>query len=121
MHPGRRHEDLGPEGDLLVLDLLARGEAVVVTCAGGSMEPTVPRGAKVLVRPGAAAPGDVALLRTRDGFVLHRILLRLPLGLVVHRGDRPGARPGLGRWRDVLGRADLPPRRRRGLLRAPIR
>jgi len=93
----------------LARDLLERGE-LVVTVAGGSMAPTLPIGARVIVRPLPARAGDVGLFRVTasPGFLLHRVIARLPGGYVVHAGDRPGARAGVARARDLLGRADVP-------------
>ena len=101
MRAGRGHE--------LALAILARGE-LVITAAGASMEPTVAIGTRVRVVRAAAAVGDVGLFRVPSGFVLHRIVARLPGGLLVHAGDRPGARAGLAREATLLGRADLPRR-----------
>lgn len=110
----------------LAVDLLERGE-LTVTAAGGSMAPTLPVGARVrVVAATVVTAGDVALLRVTaaPGFLLHRIVARLPGGYLVHRGDAPGASAGLARARDVLGRADLPRRsvgtreRMRGILAA---
>ncbi len=89
--------------------ILATGE-LVVSAAGASMEPTVGTGSRVHIVPGDADVGDVALIRVPTGFVLHRIVARLPGGLLVHIGDRPGALPGLARRSALLGRAELPRR-----------
>lgn len=104
MRARRRHE-LAP----LAEAILATGE-LVITAAGASMEPTVGTGSKVRIVRGPAEVGDVALFRVPSGFILHRILARLPGGLLVHAGDRPGALPGLARTHALLGRADLPRR-----------
>jgi hypothetical protein len=88
---------------------LGRGDEVLVRVAGASMAPTVPLGAEVLVRARAPRPGEVVLLRSPEGFTLHRLVARLR-GRWVHVGDAPGCGPGLCRPRDVLAVAALPPR-----------
>jgi hypothetical protein len=78
------------------------------------MEPTLRRGEQVRVRrvPVAALQaGDVVLFEIPgDAVELHRIVVRLPRGVLVHRGDAVSARTGLVREGRVIGRADLPPR-----------
>ena len=88
-------------------ELLARGQARLV-CAGRSMEPTLPLGARVLVRPCAdPRPGDAIVLETRSGVVIHRLFARVP-GFLVHAGER--GLPGLARAAALVGRAELPAR-----------
>lgn len=97
-----------------IIAALSRGDEVSVEAAGESMSPTLRRGERVNVQPWRARLGEVVLIRGRDGFVLHRMIARLSLGGIgrfIHRGDAPGAQPGLCRCEDVLGVAELPPRR----------
>jgi hypothetical protein len=75
------------------------------------MAPTVGVGDRVRVVAGPVRPGDVALFPGSGTFVLHRVLARLPGGLLVHAGDQNPTHSGLIRERDVLGRAELPARR----------
>jgi hypothetical protein len=89
---------------------LARGEAVRVRVAGGSMAPTLPLGAEVLARAGAPRVGDVVLLATAGEPIVHRLVARLG-PLFVHAGDAPGGGAGLCRARDVLGVVDEVARR----------
>ncbi|HKA89495.1 MAG TPA: S24/S26 family peptidase [Haliangiales bacterium] len=88
------------------------------------MEPTLPVGARVRVIPCAdPRPGDVVVIHTRSGLVVHRLWARAP-GLLVHGGER--GRPGLARTRDLVGRADVarrpiaPPGRALAMLRAAL-
>jgi hypothetical protein len=74
------------------------------------MAPTVVVGDRVRVIGGAVRSGDVALLPGSETFVLHRVIARLPGGLLVHAGDKNPTHSGLIHERDVLGRAELPPR-----------
>jgi hypothetical protein len=76
------------------------------------MGATAPAGTRVLVEPLAARAraGDVVLLAGSIMPLLHRVLVRLPFGFLVHGGDLPGARAGLARDSVVLGRAALPRR-----------
>jgi hypothetical protein len=83
------------------------------------MEPTLREGEQVRVRAVRAAAlraGEVILFEIPGGAVeLHRLIVRLPRGVLVHRGDNPSARPGLVRVDRVIGRAELaarPPGRR---------
>jgi hypothetical protein len=78
------------------------------------MEPTVRRGDRVTVRACPARrlrPGDVFLFEIPGGaFELHRLVLALPGGWLVHRGDnRVVERFGVTRAARVIGRAELPP------------
>jgi hypothetical protein len=81
-----------------------------VKLAGGSMAPTLAEGESVLVRAGEPRLGDVVVIRTREDYLVHRLVAQLPGGRWVHRGDRPGALPGLCRDHDILGLAELPRR-----------
>ncbi|MBI1291043.1 HPr-rel-A system PqqD family peptide chaperone [bacterium] len=48
---------------------------MILRVTGHSMEPFLPRGVRVLVRPGPARPGDVAVVRDAEGMlVVHRII-----------------------------------------------
>ena len=84
-----------------------------VTCIGRSMEPTIALGDRVRVeacdRP---RPGDVVLLQSPAGYILHRMIARLPgTDLLLHIGDSPVCTgPGLARMSRIIGRADLPRR-----------
>jgi signal peptidase I len=82
---------------------------LVVTVSGSSMEPTVREGEKVMVVRGAQVRvGDVILFETGAGELeLHRLIARLPGGVLVHRGDHPEARAGVVRAKKVIGRAEL--------------
>jgi hypothetical protein len=99
----------------LLREVLARQGSAWITCAGGSMEPTIPRGARLMVVPWPreARAGDVLLLDTPRAPVAHRILLRIPAppwskagAFLVHAGDagRFGGGAGLIRERQVLGK-----------------
>lgn len=77
-----------------------------VRVATGSMAPTVGIGDEVTVWALPARVGDVALLRTGDAFTLHRLVARA-WGRWVHKGDAPGAWPGLAGDADVVGVAEL--------------
>jgi hypothetical protein len=88
----------------LFRELVSRGGADL-TVAGPSMEPTVARGARVRVTPCPdPRAGDVVVLHTRGGLVVHRLWARLP-GVLVHGGE--GGAPGLARPRDLVGRAGV--------------
>ncbi len=82
---------------------------VSVRVLTGSMAPTVLAGATVTARAGKPALGDVVLVRSPDGFTLHRLIARLGPRWV-HAGDAPGSGAGLCRARDVLAVAELPRR-----------
>ena len=75
---------------VLATDIVRAGGALRVRARGGSMLPTIPRGA--LVRIGAVPPagvtrGDVVLALTSDGEpVLHRAIAVCP-DAIVTRGD----------------------------------
>lgn len=100
----------------------------LVQLAGRSMEPSLLLGWRLRVEPLETPPslGDVVLIETGAGFVVHRVV-HLEPGLVFHAGDR-GGRAGLAAASAVVGRvtavldppghrvpalADLPPDRRR--------
>lgn len=87
-------------------------EPRVVTCAGGSMEPTLRFGDRVAVYPAREVRvGDVVLIERRGGApVLHRLVWAFPaLPWVVHLGDAGSiANPGICRRAAISGRADLP-------------
>ncbi len=52
------------------------------------MQPAIVPGQRVRVRAGALAPGDVFVFETSRGELeMHRLVLRLPGGWLVHRGD----------------------------------
>jgi hypothetical protein len=76
------------------------------------MEPAIVPGARVKVRAGALCLGDVFVFEIAGGALeMHRLVLALPGGWLVHRGDNQ-REPTLGvthRAR-VIGRADLPAR-----------
>jgi hypothetical protein len=81
---------------------------LLVQIAGGSMEPSLCRGWRVLVHPTAIPPhaGDLVLIRVIDGSLIHRVVVvaRFRAGLrIFHRGDAGGG-IGLSRPEDVLGR-----------------
>ncbi len=82
--------------------LLERRGHLPVTVDGGSMEPAVRRGGTLLVtRPREPRPGDVALLATREGLLLHRLVARAGPWFA-HRGDASPVWGVAGR-KDVLG------------------
>ena len=67
----------------------------LVEVAGRSMEPSLGLGSRVWVTPdsGNAKPGDIALIRGREGWILHRVVATHAEGdevLVFHRGDAGG-------------------------------
>ncbi len=81
----------------------------VAEVAGSSMEPTLPHGCRIRIESGVpAVPGDVVLLETAHGLLIHR-LVRCSGDLLFHAGDAGGsvgvvrgeALRGVGRW--VLG------------------
>ncbi len=83
----------------------------MVELAGGSMEPTLRRGWRLLVEPLSRLPwvGEIIALRGRERLIVHRVVhvARLRSGLrVYHTGDASGA---LGRCsRDaIVGRVTL--------------
>ncbi len=92
------------------------------------MEPTVRLGDRVRVEAGARVrAGDVILFEAlRGGYVLHRVVLRVPgTSWLIHAGDarhEPGPRLldrlGATRCERVIGRADVPRRRVSWRLRA---
>lgn len=100
----------------LLRDLAASPAGLTITCAGYSMQPVVWKGQAVTVRAAPVQPGDVFLFVTGAGQLeLHRLVVRLPRGWLVHRGDHQVV-PGYGftRAERVIGRAELarkPPRR----------
>jgi hypothetical protein len=89
--PGARALRLDRD-DLVALtgEVVAAGGALRVRVSGGSMRPTVPRGALVRIGPvptDGIDVGDVALALTADGEpVLHRVLALTDDGIVM-RGD----------------------------------
>jgi hypothetical protein len=99
----------------LFRDLAAQPSGAWVTCASGSMEPTIRPGDRVRIRAcrgDQIRVGEVVLFETLTGgsLVLHRVVLRLPwIPYFLHLGDagRP-AGPGIAHLSRVLGRADLP-------------
>lgn len=96
----------------LTRDLAARPEGVEITVAGASMEPAAPKGQRVRVRaarPEALRPGDVFLFERVDGGLeLHRLVVALPGGWLVHRGDNQLVREfGVTSAERVIGRAEL--------------
>jgi len=95
----------------LAREMAKRLEGLEMTCAGASMEPVVRQGEKVPVRPGRVRPGDVFVFVTGGGELeMHRLVVELPRGWLVHRGDN-GARYGWTRVERVVGRCELPRRR----------
>jgi phage repressor protein C with HTH and peptisase S24 domain len=83
---------------------------LVVTIAGISMEPVAKRGDQVVVRAGGRLrPGDVFLFETSGGELeLHRLVVALPGGWLVHRGDNQVVRGfGATRRERVIGKAEL--------------
>jgi hypothetical protein len=77
------------------------------------MEPALRRGDRVTVRacnPSRLRPGDVFLFEISQGALeMHRLVLALPGGWLVHRGDnRIVERFGVTRAERVIGRAELP-------------
>jgi hypothetical protein len=90
--------------------VIARRGAAVVRCAGASMQPTVRVGERVLVaRCEHVRRGEVALIATGAGLVLHRVAARLPLPgappLLLHAGDACPFALGVTTDARVLGRA----------------
>ena len=83
-----------------------------VTVAGISMEPVARRGEVVVVRAAGASAlraGDVFLFETMGGELeLHRLVVALPGGWLVHRGDNQVVR-GFAATRSerVIGKAEL--------------
>jgi hypothetical protein len=92
--------------------VLAQGLPAVIEVSGTSMQPTIARGAKVdvaaLAEREPLAPGDVALVATRDGgLVLHRVMAAFEedgVGHVVHQGDARASTFAIAARRDVLAR-----------------
>ena len=108
----------GPPLDQRFRVELARQKAalpggLVVTVAGISMEPVARRGDQVTVHAGRRLrPGDVFLFETSEGELeLHRLVVALPGGWLVHRGDNQVVRGfGATRAERVVGKAELPRR-----------
>jgi hypothetical protein len=75
-------------GAALVLEALGRRRRVRLDFRGGSMEPWLRAGDRILVGPAPAAlrPGDVVLYRSRGVFVAHRVLRAGPREVEV-KGD----------------------------------
>jgi hypothetical protein len=81
---------------------------VLVEIAGGSMEPSLGRGWRVVVEPTAdpLCPGDIVLIRGAQGNLVHRVVHVADFHAgtrVFHRGDAGGG-TGLSLVDDVLGR-----------------
>ena len=102
----------------LFRELAARPAGTWVTCASGSMEPTIKVGDRVRVHACSGTdlrPGQVVLFETGDGkeLVLHRVVLAVPgLPYFLHIGDAGRARgPGICHRDRVIARADLPVKR----------
>jgi hypothetical protein len=87
--------------------------AVPVTVQGGCMAPTLTDGQVVLVRsPRDPRAGDVALLATRDGLEIHRLLDRVRAGRrawYLHAGDASSA-CGIAGEDQIVGIVPAPPR-----------
>jgi len=106
----------GPSGPLLNVEL-ARALAATpaglrVTVAGISMEPVAPKGTQVVVRAVEARRlrrGEVFLFATAGGEMeLHRLVIALPGGWLVHRGDNQVVRGfAATRVERVVGRAEM--------------
>lgn len=101
----------GERGGLL-RELAASPVGVLITCAGPSMEPALRRGDTVRVRrcdPRRLRTGEVFLFEASARVLeLHRLVVALPGGWLVHRGDNQAV-PGFGVTHAgrVIGRADL--------------
>jgi hypothetical protein len=99
-----------PRGEETTLEqILAEGREAQVRVMGDSMAPTLEPGADVRVVRRRPLPGEVVLLRSPDGFTLHRLVAILGPRWV-HAGDAPGASGGLCRPGDVVAVAELPTR-----------
>ena len=97
----------------LVHQLVRKKGGTWVTCAGRSMEPTIGLGDRVRVEAGGKErAGDVVLIEASPGFILHRVVFRVPgTGWLVHMGDSPACkRPGIAHTSRIVGRAALPRR-----------
>lgn len=100
-------------GDAVPTPGLARIDDVVgmpavraIEIGGASMTPTIRRGDVVPVEAAEVRNGDVALLWTREGPLVHRILDRAG-DWVVHAGDASGAM-GIASRRQIVGRIPVP-------------
>jgi hypothetical protein len=76
------------------------------------MEPAITVGARVRVRAGALRPGDVFVFEISGGLLeMHRLVLALPGGWLVHRGDNQREPTfGVTHRARVIGRAEVPAR-----------
>lgn len=117
---------IAPAGSLLTLpdterrqllrDVARSPAGAWVTCVSGSMEPTIQVGQKVRVRATRRPRiGDVVVFETGsgDGYMLHRVLLTLPIvPWFIHGGDAvPRGEPGIAHRRQLIGTAEVPHRR----------
>ncbi len=87
-------------------------EGLEVTCGGSSMEPVIPCGTRVRIRPGRARTGRVAAFVTERGELeLHRLVVPGPAGWWAHLGDNQvDPTPGLVHASHIVGLADVPAR-----------
>lgn len=91
--------------DQVRLELEQDGVSSVVI-GGLSMVPTLELGERVIVKPQKTLrPGQILLLQSRCGFIVHRLLGTLggSGGWIVHRGDSQDSKPALSRTWAVLG------------------
>ncbi|HVU53224.1 MAG TPA: S24/S26 family peptidase [Polyangia bacterium] len=99
--------------------VLAQGLPAAIEVSGGSMEPTIAKGAKVevaaLAGPEPLKVGDVVLVATGgDVLLVHRVMAELEedgARFVVHQGDARASTFAVAARRDVLARVitHLPP------------
>jgi phage repressor protein C with HTH and peptisase S24 domain len=108
----------------LMRDMITRTGHVHAICTGISMEPTITRGTRIRVGPCLRARvGDVVVIETDGTPITHRVLARLPFGILAHAGDTKGASLHFTREDRVIGRVEAPRRRIHAVLRlfSPLR
>src|SRR5689334_6197968 len=95
----------GHERAVLMRDMIARNGAVHAICTGVSMEPTIARGTRIRIGP-CPRPrvGDVVVIETDGTPITHRVLARLPFGILAHAGDTKRASLHFTREDRLIGR-----------------
>ena len=105
----------GPIHGSLVRELAQKPGGTWVSCAGRSMEPTIELGDRVRIEacsPARVRAGDIVLIESPGGHVLHRVVFCIPAtGWLLHIGDSEACRaPGVAHTSQLIGRAALPRR-----------
>lgn len=89
-----------------IADVVGMPAIRAIEVAGASMTPTIRVGEVVPVEGGEVRNGDVALLWSREGPLVHRVVDRAG-DWIVHAGDASGAL-GIASRREIVGRIPLP-------------